>query len=91
MTSETPERVFAVVSFLGSLPPEKRPFGIMYEEPTGKYLPEEVGAWTAGIRRVMNKCNWQSGKLLAHIHKRWGIGDTVQLGMPDKRCEWCVG
>ena len=79
MTSETPERVFAVVSFLGSLPPEKRPFGIMYEEPTGKYLPEEVGAWTAGIRRVMNKCNWQSGKLLAHIHKRWGIGDTVQL------------
>ena len=51
----------------------------MYEEPTGKYLPEEVGAWTAGIRRVMDKCNWQSGKLLAHVHKRWGIGDTVQL------------
>ena len=27
----------------------------------------------------MDKCNWQSGKLLAHVHKRWGIGDTVQL------------
>jgi len=79
MTSETPERVFIVVSFLASLPPEKRPFGMMYEEPTGKYLPEEVGAWTAGIRRVMDRFNWESGKLLAHVHKRWGIGDTVQL------------
>ena len=73
------KRVFVVVSFLGSLPPEKRPFGIMYEEPTGNYLPGEVGAWTAGIRRVMDKCNWQSGKQLAHVHKRWGLGDTVQL------------
>ena len=42
------ERVFTVVDFLGSLPSAERPFGIMYEEPTGKYLPEEVGAWTAG-------------------------------------------
>jgi len=79
MTSKTPERVFIVVSFLASLPPEKRPFGMMYEEPTGKYLPEEVGAWTAGIRRVMDRFNWESGKLLTHVHKRWGIGDTVQL------------
>ena len=79
MTSKTPERVFIVVSFLASLPPEKRPFGIMYEEPTGKYFPEEVGAWTAGLRRVMDRFNWQSGKLLAHVHKMWGIGDTVQL------------
>ena len=79
MTSKTPERVFIVVSFLASLPPEKRPLGMMYEEPTGKYLPEEVGAWTAGIRRVMDRFNWESGKLLAHVHKRWGIGDTVQL------------
>ena len=42
------ERVFTVVDFLGSLSAAERPFGILYEEPTGKYLPEEVGAWTAG-------------------------------------------
>ena len=42
------ERVFTVVDFLGSLSDDERPFGMMYEEPTGKYLPEEVGAWTAG-------------------------------------------
>ena len=42
------ERAFTVVDFLGSLSAAERPFGILYEEPTGKYLPEEVGAWTAG-------------------------------------------
>ena len=42
------ERLFTVVDFLGSLSSAERPFGIMYEEPTGKFLPEEVGAWTAG-------------------------------------------
>lgn len=42
------ERLFTVVDFLGSLPAAERPFGIIYEEPTGKCLPEEVGAWTAG-------------------------------------------
>ena len=42
------ERLFTVVDFLGSLSAAERPFGIMYEEPTGKYLPEEVGSWTAG-------------------------------------------
>lgn len=42
------ERLFTVVDFLGSLPATERPFGILFEEPTGKFLPEEVGAWTAG-------------------------------------------
>ena len=42
------ERVFTVVDFLGSLPDVKRPFGIMFEEPTGNFLPREIGAWTAG-------------------------------------------
>lgn len=42
------ERLFTVVDFMASLPAAERPFGIMFEEPTGKFLPEEVGAWTAG-------------------------------------------
>ena len=42
------ERLFTVVDFLGSLSAAERPFGILFEEPTGKFLPEEVGAWTAG-------------------------------------------
>ncbi|PFX13186.1 hypothetical protein AWC38_SpisGene22754 [Stylophora pistillata] len=42
------ERLFTVVDYLASRPAAERPFAIMFEEPTGKFLPEEVGAWTAG-------------------------------------------
>ena len=73
------ERVLTVVHYLASLPSGKRPFGLMYEEPTGNFLPEEVGAWTASVRRVMDSCGWQSGKLLVHVHKKWGLAETVQL------------
>ena len=45
------ERLFTVVDYLASRPAAERPFGIMFEEPTGKFLPEEVGAWTAGKPR----------------------------------------
>ena len=74
-----PERIFTVVQFLATLPAEKRPFGLIHEEPTGKFLPEEVGIWTSSVRRVMNSNNWQSGKLLVHVHKKWGLAETVQL------------
>ena len=42
------ERLFSLVDYIASMPAAERPFGIMFEEPTGKFLPEEVGAWTAG-------------------------------------------
>ena len=76
---DAPERVLTVVHYLASLPSGKRPFGILFEDPTGQYLPEEVGAWTASVRRVMDSGGWQSGKLLAHVHKKWGLAETVQL------------
>ena len=69
-------RVLTVVKFLGSLP--NRGFGICFEEP-GKFLPEELGAWCASVRRVMNSCNWQNGRLLVHLHKRWGFALINQL------------
>ena len=75
-TDEGAHRVLSVVKFLGSLP--NRGFGICFEEP-GKFLPEEVGAWCASVRRVMNSVNWQDGKLLVHLHKRWGLAQINQL------------
>ena len=77
--TEAPERVFSLVSFLGSLPPEIREhLGIMYEEPTGDYLPEEVGEWTRSVRNIMNSYNW-NGHLLVHVHKKYGNAETIQL------------
>lgn len=73
------ERLFTVVDYLASRPAAERPFGIMFEEPTGKFLPEEVGAWTAGVRKIMDSHEWTSGHLLAHVHKKWALGEMVQL------------
>ena len=52
--------------------------GVMYEEPTGNYLPEEMGQWTKSMRKVMDKYHWK-GHLLVHVHKKWGNAETVQL------------
>lgn len=75
---QCPDLLFKVVSFLAKMPSGKRPVGIMIEEPTGRFLPEEVGAWTKAIRTLMTECNW-NGKLLAHIHKKWEFAEVVQL------------
>ena len=38
-----------LVYFLGSMPKDIRPWGLMFEEPTGNYLPEEIGKWCGGM------------------------------------------
>ena len=76
-TSKGAARVLHVVGYLGSLP--NRGFGICIEETAGESFPEEVGAWCAAVRKVMNQNNWYNGKLLVHIHKRWGMATVTQL------------
>ena len=76
---EAPERVFSVLSFLAKQPEDiRKHLGVMYEEPTGNYLPEEMGQWTKSMRKVMDKYHWK-GHLLVHVHKKWGNAETVQL------------
>ena len=76
---KAPERVFSVVSFLAKQSQDFREhIGIMYEEPTGNYLPEEMGQWTKSVRKVMDTYQWK-GHLLVHVHKKWGSAETVQL------------
>ena len=74
-----PERIFQVVHYLSSLPPSERPFGLMHEEPSGKSMPHELAAWTAAVRREMEDCCWKDGKLLVHVHERWGMADCTVL------------
>ena len=74
-----PEQIFQVVHYLSSLPPSERPFGLMYEEPTGKSMPHELAAWTAAVRREMDDCSWKEGKLLVHVHEQWGMADCTVL------------
>lgn len=72
-----PNLVFKVAKFLAKL--EKRPIGIMFEEPTGRFLPETMGGWTKALRALMDECDWKSAHLLAHIHKKWEFAEVVQL------------
>ena len=78
-----PERVLKVVNYLSSLHEDERPFAIIYEE-SGKNLPEEVGVWTAAIRKEMDDCGWtenakKKGHLLVHVHQQWGLADMTQM------------
>ena len=78
-----PKRVLKVVKFLSVLPEDERPFAIMYEE-TGKNLPEELGVWTAAIRKEMDDNGWtedakKKGHLLVHVHEQWGLCHMTQL------------
>ena len=75
---KVPERVLTVAKFLSSLPKAKKLAGITIEE-QGKYFPEEVGAWVAALRKVMDKNGLKGGNLLVHIHRKWGHADTIQL------------
>ncbi len=73
-----PERVFSLVTYLAQLGERLRPFGLMFEEPRGETLPEECGRWAAYIRKVMDANNWK-GRLLAHIHQKWGFCDATAI------------
>ena len=74
-----PNYVFDIVKFLARKDPAKRIFGIVFEEPMGKFLPEQLGAWTKAVRTLMDDCDWDDGHLLVHIHKKWELGEaTVQ-------------
>ena len=76
---KAPERVFSLISFMGSQPAEIRDhLGIIYEEPTGKCLPDEMAAWTKSMRNIMDSYKWK-GRLLVHLHKKYGNADTAQL------------
>ena len=75
-----PERVLSVVKFLSELPPERKMFAIVFEDPLGEYLPEELEAWTASVRRVMDTNGFSDGKLLVHIHQKWDLQTASALG-----------
>ena len=74
-----PDRVLEVVKFLGSLEELKRPIGLMFEEPTGNFLHDEMSSWTQAVRKVMDAAGWKNGHLLVHVHHNWGLAETVQL------------
>lgn len=77
--SVAPERVLAVVEYLAKLPTNLQIFALAFEDAMGEYLPEELEAWTASLRRTMDNNGWKDGKLLVHIHQKWDLQTACQL------------
>lgn len=77
--SKKPKRVLKVVKYLSQLPDHLKMFALCFEDPMGEYLPEELEAWTASIRRTMEANGWKDGKILVHIHQKWGLQTASQL------------
>ena len=73
-----PKRLLYIVHYLARLPENERIFGIAYEE-SGIHYPEQLGVWTAIVRREMIKCGWYNGHLIVHVHQKFGMVDVVQL------------
>ena len=70
-----PERVFETANFLTTLPEEIRLFGLIFEDSSGKSVPEAIGSSARFIRRVMND-NKFKGHFLVHIHEKFGYKDA---------------
>jgi hypothetical protein len=71
-------RVFQVVDFLCKLSASEGLFGLIFEEPRGKSLPEECGTWAKYIRKIMDDHKWK-GHLLIHVHEKFGYSDATAL------------
>lgn len=95
-----PQRQMDLVAALARLPHDIRPAGLLFEEPTGEYFADEVAAWSAQVRDVMDTNGWCStfqekdqmdGLLLVHVHKQWGMADAVVLEALANGCDgiWC--
>ena len=77
--SKNPERVLTLIQFISRLPDDLKLFALCFEDPMGEYLPEELEAWTASLRRIMDANEWKDGRILAHIHEKWGLQTASQL------------
>ena len=77
--SKNPERVLTLIQFISRLPDDLKLFALCFEDPMGEYLPEELEAWTASLRRIMDANGWKDGRILVHIHEKWGLQTASQL------------
>jgi len=73
------ENLIKVLYFLSTLPSNEKPFGIVFEEPTGNILPSTLRIWTRMFRTIMDKAGWHEGHLSVHIHEKWGLADMAVL------------
>ena len=73
-----PDRSLAIIRYISSLPTHERILGLAYED-GGQNDSGQLALWTARVRREMNRCGWEGGHLIVHIHEQFGMCNVVQL------------
>ena len=73
-----PERVWYVINYLSSLPPQERVTGIAYED-MGRTLMDHLAVWTRAVRNEMIRCGWEDGQFIFHVHEQWGMMHATNL------------
>lgn len=73
---KTRRLAFQTIDFLSKHRPQI--FGIMTEEPTGQYFPEQLRNMTRTATNLMRK-NEFDGHFLVHVHQQWGLHNAGNL------------
>ena len=74
-----PMRMLKIVKFCAKMPKKYRFYGMLFEEPIGDCMPEEVGAWCRAVRETMDHYGWKDGVLLNHVHAKMGYKDSITM------------
>ena len=86
-----PGRVWHVINYLARLPPNERVTGVAYED-MGRSLKDHLVAWTRAVRQEMDRCGWQDGHFIIHVHEQWGMMHATNLEclMNGATGVWCA-
>lgn len=72
--------VMRLTTFLGGLPPDVRPLGLIFEDPAGSALPITLSTNAGALKATMVKAGWGGAELLVHVHCGFGLADACVLG-----------
>ena len=67
---------FKTIQFLAEYRPQI--FGIITEEPSGKYYPEQLGKMTENCVNLMRSHGFD-GHFLVHVHEQWGLHNAAVM------------
>jgi hypothetical protein len=85
------QRMIYYTKKLANLTESLRPFGIIFEEPTGEKFPWEYTNFCKVLRRTMDDNHWLHCNFLVHVHKNYGFAEACIQECLASGCNgiWC--
>lgn len=85
------ERMIYYTKYLAQLPQDLRPYGIIFEEPTGTNLPWTYTILCKVLRKTMDDNGWTGAHLLVHVHNNYGLTEACVLECLASGCDGVWG